>query len=821
VRFDNGYGDFNEAADAYVIRIRPERGGDLAHPPRPWINVIANERFGSLVSEAGSCSSWSGNSREHRLTPWFNDPVLDPHGEAFYIRDEESGSFWSPLPGPVATSEGCEVRHSFGWSSFRRERDGLLEETTFFVPPKDPLRIVRIKITNREDRARRLSLFSYAWLVLGLTPEESGRFVVTEIDEPHDALLARSRIVEEFADCVAFAAVVAPDARGPSHFTCDRESFIGRQGSPARPAALLHTRVLDGAHGAGPSPCFAQQVRVLVPPDHSIVVSFLLGEGKDEGEAHSLIRRYRTPEAIDRALEDARSFWRKALGGIRVTTPDPALDVMVNGWLAYQTLGCRILARTAFYQSGGAFGFRDQIQDAAALIYLQPERTRDQILLHASHQFLEGDVLHWWHPPLSRGIRTRFVDDLLWLPHLTAFYVTVTGDRGVLGEVVRFIDAAPLRDDEDEALVVPDESGIATDLYDHCCRALDRSLATGAHGLPLFGTGDWNDGMNRVGREGKGESVWMGFFLASVLKDFLPICEERGDAERAARYHEALEGLRDSVNGAGWDGEWYRRGYYDNGEPLGSRRSDECKIDALVQAWAVISGMAPPERAAQAIDAVERHLISEEDGIIRLLTPPFENTPNDPGYIKGYVPGVRENGGQYTHAALWVIRAVAELSRNNRAAQLLRMINPITRTRTENEVAVYQLEPYVVAADVYGEPPHVGRGGWSWYTGSAGWMYRVAIESILGFRLIGGDTIQMKPCIPDDWPGYTFSYQVPGEATRYEIRVDNRHGRAAAPVASSVDGAPGRIEHGIAWIPLSRDGQVHHVEIVLGAREES
>ncbi len=817
MKFQTDHGGFDTGGE-YVIVLRAGGEPGFQGPPLPWINVIANNRFGFLTSETGALSTWSGNSREHRLTPWSNDPVTDPHGEAFYIRDEEGGGFWSPCPGPAPAAGDYEVRHGFGYTVFRHESHELAQEMLLFVPREDPLRVARLRISNRSDRPRRLSLFAYARLVIGVLPEDSGRFVITEIDARTEAVFARNRMESDPPESVVFAAAVASNGSSTSSFTCDRASFIGQGGNVARPAALARPGALDGVAGVGLPPCIAQQVAVEIAPRESIEVSFLLGEGRGIDEARSLIARYRIPGEISRALAESRSFWTDGLSGLRIETPDPALDLMVNGWLPYQVLACRIWSRTAFYQSGGAFGFRDQIQDAAALVYLWPERTRAQILLHAAHQFLEGDVLHWWHPPLARGIRTRFVDDLLWLPYLTAFYIEATGDAGVLDESVRFLSAPPLPDGDDELFIVPEDPGLSADLYEHCCRAVDRSLTTGVHGLPLFGAGDWNDGMNRVGRQGMGESVWMGFFLHDVLEAFIPLCATRGDANRAAHYRSTQERLRAALNDAGWDGEWYRRGYYDSGDPLGSKDSDECRIDALAQAWAVISRVAPSDRARQAIDAVERHLISEKDGIIRLLTPAFERTANDPGYIKGYVPGVRENGGQYTHAALWVVRAVAELSRNNRAAALLRMINPISHTRTPEQVAVYQIEPYVVAADVYGEPPHVGRGGWSWYTGSAGWMYRVAIESILGLRLTHGEGASIAPCIPDDWPGFTVSYRLPGESTRYEIVVRNPQASAGPPIAASVDGVAALLEAGAARIAFERDGLVHHVEIVLGPR---
>jgi cyclic beta-1,2-glucan synthetase len=827
--FWNGHGGFREDGRAYVIRLA-RRGADrasaasgpgasaplgpagLALPPAPWINVLAGESFGALVSETGAGCTWSGNSRERRLTPWYNDPLRDPHGEAVYVRDDATGEFWSALPGPAPGAGDYEMTHGMGYSVCRHESSALALETLVFVPRRDPLKIVRVRATNRGAGTRRLSLVAYQALVLGGLPAESARFVVTSHDAESGALCATSRLDPEDRGPVAFAAA-APAA---AHATADRLGFLGPHGSPASPAALRHTTPLDGRVGADLDPCFAQQVVLELAPGETVECSFLLGEGADLAEARALTARYSASGAVEAACAEVRGFWDELVGGVRVRTPAPALDLMVNGWAAYQTLACRIWGRSALYQSGGAFGYRDQLQDAAALTVLRPDLARAQLLLHAAHQFVEGDVLHWWHPPLGRGLRTRFADDLLWLPYLTADYLATTGDWAVLDEPARFLAARELAAGEDEVYLLPADSGESGDLYEHCCRALDRSLAMGRHGLPLFGGGDWNDGMNRVGREGRGESVWMGFFLRAVLGDFLPACERRGDGERTLRYRAHRERLGAALEESGWDGAWYRRGFYDDGAALGSRDSDECRIDALVQAWAVISGAAPPERAARALDEVERQLVSEKEGLIRLLTPPFENTPHDPGYIKGYLPGVRENGGQYTHAALWVVRALAEMGRRGRAARLLEMLSPVSHARTPEEVARYRVEPYVMAADVYGEAPHVGRGGWTWYTGSSGWMLRVALESVLGFRLVEGRAFSLRPRVPDDWPEFSIDYRVPGESTRYEIRVRNPHGRAGEVVEARLDGSVLAPAGGGALVPLAHDGATHRVEVILG-----
>jgi cyclic beta-1,2-glucan synthetase len=815
LRFDNGCGGFSADGSEYVIRVGGANDA-AARPPLAWINVVANPHAGFLVSESGAGYTWSRNSREHRLTPWCNDPIRDPHGEALYLRDEDADVFWSPQPGPVPDAAPYEVRHGFGYTRWRHLSQGIDQEVVQFVARDDPVKITRLRLTNRGDRARRISLFAYQRLVLGVTPRDSTRYIVTERDAGSGALLAGNRVNAEFSHGEVFAAAVAPAGTAVS-WTSDRAAFIGRHGSAAAPAAVTTADTLDGAVGVGLDPCLAHQVRLELASGQSIECAFLLGECDDRGAVRQLLTRFADAAAIDAALDEVTRFWRDTLSAVQVATPAPAIDVMVNGWLLYQAMSCRLWGRSALYQSGGAFGFRDQLQDSAALVYTRPDLTRAQILLHAAHQFVEGDVLHWWHPPLSRGIRTRFSDDLLWLPYVTAFYLRTTGDWSVLDAEAGFMKTRPLAEGEDEAYLLPEVADEVADVYTHCCRALDRSLARGEHGLPLMGTGDWNDGMNRVGREGRGESVWVGFFLYDTLAAFAPICERRGDHDRARRYATHRAELGKALNGAGWDGAWYRRAYYDDGTPLGSAANSECRIDALAQAWAVISGAAPSDRAAQALEAVETQLVVHDPGLIRLLTPPFDRDPHDPGYIKGYVPGIRENGGQYTHAATWVVRAFAELGNRARAAAYLEMISPASHARTAAQLAVYQVEPYVVVADIYGVAPHLGRGGWTWYTGSASWLYRVAVESVLGVQVEGGDTLVLGPCIPDHWPRYSVRLRRPGRGTTYAIEFENPNGTPVEVVSARVDHTPAPIERGRARIPMVDDGALHQVVAVLGA----
>ena len=810
---DNGTGGFTPDGREYVIRLDPGADGAPHLPPMPWVNVLAGPEFGTIVSESGACCTWSRNSREYRLTPWANDPVSDPHDEALYVKDESSGAVWSPLPGPCPGPGGYEARHGFGYSRFRHASRGLELDTLVFVPQRASFKLTRVRIANRSGRARRLSLTSYARLVLG-HEAACARAIVTSHDGASGSLLARGVPFGNLRGGLAFAAVLGGATGEPRSFTADRETFLGRGGSPRAPAALAPGGALDGRTGAGLDPCFAHQIAFSLAPGEAREIVMVLGEARSPRDARALARGLREPGAVERLGDETRAFWQERLSRLRIETPLASIDPLVNGWLPYQAMACRLWGRSAFYQSGGAFGFRDQLQDALAFLAVDPALVREQILLHAAHQFVEGDVLHWWHPPGGRGIRTRFADDLLWLPYAAAQYVEATGDHAILTERVPFLRARRLAPGEDEAFLAPRKAREAAVLYEHCCRALDRSLAVGAHGLPLFGTGDWNDGMNRVGREGRGESMWMAFFLCAVLDAFLPHVRERNDP-RAERYARHRSDLALAAERAGWDGEWYRRGYYDDGAPLGSRESDECRIDALVQAWSVISNAAPRERAGAAMDAVERRLVSESDGIVRLLDPPFDRTAHDPGYIKGYLRGVRENGGQYTHAALWVARALAELGRGGRAARLLEMLSPITHAREAAGVARYRVEPYVVAADVYGAHPHVGRGGWTWYTGSAGWMVRVVVESLLGVRIEGGNTLVVRPAIPREWPGFRLELRPAGGTTRYDLRVE-RGGPEAVVHEASLDGRDLPVEDGAARIPLVSDGRTHRVRVRLG-----
>jgi cellobiose phosphorylase len=804
LRFWNGHGGFTPDGREYVIVIDGGARGGPALPPAPWTNVLANPGFGCLVTEAGLGYSWAGNSQMNRLTPWSNDPVSDAPGEVVYLRDEETGAVWTPTPLPRGPAAAVTVRHGQGYTRYTHRSGGLDQELLVLVSPDDPVKLVCLTVRNIGDRPRRLSATFYAEWVLGNLRENAPLQVVCERDAASGAILARNAWTGPFADMVAFAAA---GARLRSA-TADRAEFLGRNGTPSAPAALSRTD-LSGRAGPTLDPCAALMTEIVLAPGQTDEVVFVVGQAESQKQVGGLVGAYTIPARARDALAEVQRHWDRVLGAIQVATPDSGVDLMVNRWLLYQVLACRVWGRSAFYQSGGAYGFRDQLQDVMALVHSSPETARAQILRSAARQFEEGDVQHWWHPPSGIGVRTRITDDLLFLPLAVHHYVTATGDAALLDERVPFLKSPVLRPEQEEDFGLPGVSGQTGTVYEHCVRALVHGYRLGPHGLPLMGTGDWNDGMNKVGAHGKGESVWNGWFFLAVLKAFAELAGQRGDTARAAWCRERAEALRAAQEANAWDGAWYRRAYFDDGTPLGSAQNDECQIDAIPQAWAVISGAADPSRARRAMAAVEDRLVRPEGKLIQLFDPPFDRGALQPGYIKGYVPGIRENGGQYTHAATWVVLAVALQGRGDRALELWNMLNPIYHATTPSEVQRYKVEPYVVCADVYGVPPHTGRGGWTWYTGSASWLYRVALEAILGFRP-AGDMLHVEPCVPPGWPGYEITCRH-GSAT-YRVRVDNAAGTGRSVGSITLDGQP--VTGGA--VPLRDDGREHDVRVTLG-----
>jgi cyclic beta-1,2-glucan synthetase len=796
--FQNGLGGFTSDGSEYVITLGPEQ-----MTPAPWVNVIANPNFGTVISESGGAYTWAQNSHELRLTPWNNDPVTDATGEAFYIRDEQTGEFWSPTPLPARGTTSYVIRHGFGYSVFEHTESGIISELTVYVAIDAPVKFAALKLRNVSGRTRRISATGYWEWVFSDLRQNSLLHVQTEMDAGSRALLARNFYNTEFSAWIAFV-----DVDGPTRtLTGDRKEFLGQNGGMSRPAALTREH-LSGKTGAGLDPCGAMQVTLDLADGQERETCFRLGAGRDLAEVQDLIQRFRGPQANRTALAGVRQYWKQTLGTVQVETPDPSVDLIANGWLFYQTLSCRLWGRTGFYQSGGAFGFRDQLQDVMALVHAEPDLTREHLLRAAAHQFREGDVLHWWHPPAGRGVRTHTSDDYLWLPYVTCRYVSTAGDAGVLDEKVPFLEGRLLKPEEESYYDLPKRSQDSGTLYEHCVRAIENGLKLGAHGLPLIGSCDWNDGMNLVGKEGKGESVWLAFFLYDVLTRFAELARSRNDISFAERCLAHARQLQANVEDQGWDGEWYRRAYFDNGEPLGSHINAECQIDSLPQSWSIISGAGNPQRARQAMQAVDTRLVRREKNLIQLFDPPFDRSDLHPGYIKGYVPGVRENGGQYTHAAIWTVMAFALLGDNDRAWELVTLLNPINHAATPATTTIYKVEPYVIAADVYAVAPHIGRGGWTWYSGSAGWMYRLLIETLLGVNR-EGNRLRLTPRLPKNWTTCKIRYRY--RQTLYHISISRPSDASPGQRQTTLDGN----EIADNLIALVDDGREHSVELWL------
>ncbi len=801
LEFNNGIGGFADAGREYRIDL-----GEGGCTPAPWINVVANPDFGFIASAEGGGYTWSRNSQQNPLTPWPNDPVTDAPNEVLYLRDEDSGELWSATAAPIRV-DGVRytISHGKGWSRFSHSAHGVDVDLLQYVPLADSIKLSRLRLHNRSGRTRRLAVTGYVRWALAPNGSVAAPYVVTERDQATGALFARNTWRAEFAERVAFIDL------GGAQTSCsgDRGEFLGRYGPMDKPQALLAAS-LSGRTGVGLDPCGALQTHVTLAADQQVELQFVLGDAASAQAAQDLIHRYRDADP-DEVLAQVREHWNDVLDTVQVKTPDRALDILVNDWLLYQSLGCRVWARSAYYQSSGAYGFRDQLQDVMSLCVARPVLAREHIVRSAGRQFPEGDVQHWWLPPQGQGVRTRMSDDRLWLPYVAAHYILTTGDVSVLDECTSFLKGDALKEGQLEAFFKPGTSDETASVYEHGARAIDVSLELGAHGLPLIGTGDWNDGMNSVGDEGRGESVWMVWLLVATIDAYARFAEVRGEHTRVARWRAHAASLRKTVEVAGWDGQWYRRGYYDDGTPLGSAQSKECRIDAIAQSWSAMAGASDQAHVAQAMQSVREHLLLTGDALALLFTPPFDDGPTEPGYIKGYPPGVRENGGQYTHGAIWSVFAFARLGQGDHAGALFDILNPIRHADSPDKLARYRVEPYVACADVYSVAPHVGRGGWTWYTGSGGWLYRAGLEAILGFRL-QGQTLQMTPCIPAAWTGFSLVYR--NGSTRYEVDVENSAQVQSGVSSSTLDGQA--VQGDPDRIVLSDDGQVHRWCLRMG-----
>lgn len=787
--FDNGIGGFKEDGREYVMTLRSGQS-----TPAPWANVIASPHIGTVVSESGGAYTWVENAHEFRLTSWHNDPLTDASGEAIYIRDEETGAYWSPtaLPACVAANKNdYRCRHGFGYSVFEHHDAGIFSEMTTYVAMDAAVKFVVIKLNNRSNRTRQISTTAYWELVLGEWRHQNLMHITTELDAATGAIFARNPYGHAIAKRIVFAHCNEQTAS----VTGNRTEFIGRNAGLTSPAAMRRKK-LSGKTGAGLDPCAAIQAPITLLEGQTRTLVFIFGTAQSVNEAQTLIQRFGGIAGAALALDAVHEYWNHTLGAVEVNTPDAELNVLANGWLVYQIISSRLWGRSGTYQSGGAFGFRDQLQDTLALLHASPWLAREQIIRCAERQFPQGDVQHWWHPPNGQGVRTHFSDDYLWLPYAVCRYVLATGDSAILDESIPFIEGRLLNSHEEAYYDLPQRSNESASLYDHCVRAIKYGLSFGEHGLPLMGCGDWNDGMNLVGREGKGESVWLAWFLFDNLQKFSQIAAIKNDPFAEICINEA-EKLRVNIEKNAWDGQWYKRAFFDDGSPIGSAENDECKIDSISQSWSTLSKGGDHIRANQAMASVNAHLVNDDARLIKLLDPPFNTSTPEPGYIKGYVPGVRENGGQYTHAAIWATMAFAMQGEHARAWELFSMLNPINHARNLAEVSVYKVEPYVMSADIYAATQHLGRGGWTWYTGAAGWMYQLSLETLLGITL-ENHTLHIAPRVPVSWDNYKIKYRF--KDTFYHINIY----LIQNPALNS-----------FAEIPLNNDLESHHINIEI------
>ena len=795
LKYYNEYGAFSEDGKEYLIKVNKEN-----RLPTVWSNIMANKKFGTLVTENMGGYTWHRNSRLNRITSWENQANFDIPSEVIYLKNLDSKKTWSLGLNPMPDEKNYNVIFGFGYTKYIHKNDGLEQELEIFVPPEDSLKVEILKLKNTTLNRKKIKIVYYIKPVLGEDEIKTNGYINLKYDSNNNIICAQNLYNSDFPNDVIYVS----NSEKIKSYTGDKSFFIGN-GSISNPEGLKKTS-LNNENSLGKKTCIAYEVEVEIESLAEKEIIFTLGAEESILDSKNMAYKYNKIQNCKQELEKVKSGWKDLLSNLQVETPLESLNIILNGWAIYQTIQSRLIARTGFYQSGGAYGFRDQLQDTLCLKYLDPEILKKQILKHSRHQFVEGDVEHWWHDETERGIRTKFSDDLLWLPYLTCEYIEFTGDYTILDEVTPYIKGKTLAENEDERYDKYSQTDESYSIYDHCIKAIEKGLNFGEHGLPKIGSGDWNDGFSNVGPKGRGESVWLGFFLYNVLSKFIPLCKTKDDVDLAEKYEQIKNNLKRALNTNGWDGRWYKRAFMDDGNTLGSMENDECRIDSIAQSWSTISNAGDNDKKYISMESLENHLIDRENGIIKLLDPPFEKGKLNPGYIKAYVPGVRENGGQYTHAAVWVIIAEALLGFGDKATELYRMINPIEHARTKDSSNKYKVEPYVIPADIYGASNLAGRGGWTWYTGSSSWYYKAGIEYILGLKIKEG-IMSIEPCISKDWEEYSMKYKWKNSIYNIVVKNPNRKNNGVEKVIVNGIETENKIK--------LEDNGIYNIEVIL------
>ena len=796
VKYYNEYGAFSEDGKEYIIRTNNDN-----KVPTTWSHIMANEKFGTVVTESNGGYTWYKNSRLNRVTSWNNSSSVNIPSEAIYLKDLDNGRIWSPTAMPKPDDKNYNAIFGFGYAKYIHSSDDILQELEVFVPQDESVKINILTLKNNAPKKKKVKIVYYLKPVLGEDEIKSDGYIKLQYEENANVLIAKNLYkTEEFENIVYVSS-----SEKIKSFTGNKKSFLGK-GGITNPSGL-HRMALDNDNGLGKKTCMAIELEVEIESFSDKKISIVMGADDNIVNAKDIAYKYSKVQNCNMELSKTKNKWNELLGRVQINTPYESLNIMLNGWTMYQTIVSRLLGRSGFYQSGGAFGFRDQLQDAFATKYIDTQILYNQIIKHSKHQFIEGDVEHWWHEENNRGIRTKFSDDLLWLPFAVIQYISYTGDYNILKVKTPYLQGAELQQHEKEKYDKYLPGDVEETIYEHCKKAIDRACNFGENGLPKIGIGDWNDGFSNIGPEGKGESVWLGFFLYMILEGFVKISENKHDKKNATKYREIMDRLRNYLNNNGWDGRWYKRAFADNGDVYGSMENEECKIDSIAQSWSVISGVGEENKKISAMESLEKHLVDTENGIIKLLDPPFYKGKLEPGYIKAYLPGVRENGGQYTHAAIWAIIAEAMLGKGDKAVELYRMITPIEHSRTKEAANKYKVEPYVIAADVYSYQNLAGCGGWTWYTGSSSWYYLAGIQYLLGLN-INHNIMTIRPCIPKEWEEYSIRFKF-GESI-YNIKVKNPNRKNTGVERVILDGTEIEKE-----IKLDGSGKIFNIEVIM------